>query len=734
MPERAEHEREGDQRTVRFAGAGLHGEVAAELDGPDLADRVARLVDPASAEQTLHWGRNYLYAARIVGREGAVDTVVKQFRNQGRRRALERRLRGSKAERSWRAAHALLAAGLDTPRPLVLAESDRPDGPSYLVTERLVDAHEVRHFFRRLVGAPSAGPFPQVEPNLLIAELGSLARRMHDAGIWFRDLSMGNVLVRVQPDGSRRFFLLDLNRVRTGRRLGTWRRIRDTCRFPLLETAHREAFLTGYWGRAPWRWSPRWWLWVASIRGYLAKHAVKSRLRRRRGTTGGRHGGMHHAHIPAAAEGAAARDKVVWDRLSDQPHQHASGLEKGLIRLADLPDHMAGLAAAAVAAPRIRAHYRRLLGARYRRPVELSGIGLAVRPWTDDPAAQLRAIDDLGVRRVLVRLHPWENDHDAEEDLARALAGRGLELTFALPQNRDLVREPALWRSAVERLAGRFAPYGRRFVVGQAVNRSKWGAWSQREILELGRAAAEVLRGRHGAEVLGPAVIDFEPHVTAALVNRRGAVRFDALASLLYVDRRGAPENRQLGFDAADKVTLLAAIAAAARGCADRSWITEFNWPLREGPHSPAGRTVAVDEERQADYLVRYFLLTLGTGLVERAFWWRLIARGYGLVAPAPDGSLRRRPSFVAMATLIRELEGATFLAPLPAPDGARLYRFRRGDGEVVVAWSREHPTMVELPRPALEVTYRDGERRPAPSAATVEAGPSPRYYRLTSS
>ena len=28
----------------------------------------------------------------------------------------------------------------------------------------------------------------------------------------------------------------------------------------------------------------------------------------------------------------------------------------------------------------------------------------------------------------------------------------------------------------------------------------------------------------------------------------------------------------------------------------------------------------------QADYLVRYYLLTLGTGLVERVFWWRLIA------------------------------------------------------------------------------------------------------------
>ena len=51
-----------------------------------------------------------------------------------------------------------------------------------------------------------------------------------------------------------------------------------------------------------------------------------------------------------------------------------------------------------------------------------------------------------------------------------------------------------------------------------------------------------------------------------------------------------------------------------------------------------------MDEETQADYLVRYYLLTLGTGLVERVFWWQVVARGYGLVDPADPASPRRRP------------------------------------------------------------------------------------------
>ena len=80
--------------------------------------------------------------------------VVKQFRNLGLRRRLERRFRGSKAERSWQVARALLAAGIRTPEPLLVVESDEPEGPSFFVTRRLDGAFEVRHFFRRLQRRP----------------------------------------------------------------------------------------------------------------------------------------------------------------------------------------------------------------------------------------------------------------------------------------------------------------------------------------------------------------------------------------------------------------------------------------------------------------------------------------------------------------------------------------------------------------------------------------------------
>jgi hypothetical protein len=212
---------------------------------------------------------------------------------------------------------------------------------------------------------------------------------------------------------------------------------------------------------------------------------------------------------------------------------------------------------------------------------------------------------------------------------------------------------------------------------------------------------------------------------------RRAGFHLDAVSALLYVDRRGAPENRQAGLDTVDKVVLLKAIAETARNSTGRCWITEVNWPLREGPHSPAGRDVSVDEETQADHLVRYYLLTLCTGLVERVFWWQVVARGYGLVDPSDPENPRRRPSFLALKTLIRQLDGARLEEVLPAPPPARAYRFRRPDGaEVVVGWSAAGTVKAVLPRPASAVIGRDGEELSA-ARPEVELGASPRYFLL---
>lgn len=719
-----------------FSIPGWTGELAADLRPPDLARAVAGLTDPGAALKTLHWGRNYLYVSPLETAAGPVEVVVKQFRHTTARDRLRRRLTGSKAEKSWRVARAMLDTGLLTPEPVMHIESVREGGPSFYVCRHLPDVTEARYLFRAAAAREEAERFPEVDFPAFVASLGRTARRLHDAGFWHRDLSGGNVLARFdagrQPEA---LYLLDLNRTRMGRPPSVSQRLRDLSRLALFRPEHQELLLASYWGGAPS--APKRRLYLAYHGSFLFKNESKRRVRgwrdRLKGLVFAR---PPHAHIPEAPEGAGDRDRIVWDHLSDQPHQHAGRAAKLRVRLADARAHAEEAAALAGSLPRIWRRYRELKAGLHSKPVGFGGLGVCLRPWPEAPAAPTALIEELGVRHVLIRLHPWEEDHDAEEELARTLHGRGCELTFALPQNRDLVRDPARWRRALEEIGPRFAPYGPRFQIGQAINRSKWGVWNLGEYAGLARTAEEVLRRQPGVELLGPAVIDFEYHVTAAVLNlRRPGFHFDAVSALLYVDRRGAPENRQAGLDTVDKVALLKAIAETGRNASGRCWITEVNWPLREGPHSPAGRDVSVDEESQADYLVRYYLLTLGTGLVERVFWWQVVARGYGLVDPADPANPRRRPSFLALKTLVGELDGARLEEVIPSPAPARLYRFRKAGGEeIVVGWttgSAEGRTVrALLPRPAAAAMGRDGQELPA-GGNEVELASSPRYFRL---
>jgi hypothetical protein len=760
-----------------FSVGGYTGQIASGLCFGDLAHELERLVDPAAAERTLHWGRNYLYLVRCETAAGPLAAVVKQFRNASAGDRLRRRWRGSKAAKSWRVAQALAAAGIATPEPLLLIESPRPAGPSYYVCRYAEDALEARYLLRAANAGRAAELYPQIDLPRFLEELGGFVRRLHDAGFWHRDLSSGNVLLRRQPApppaaaaGAAAqvppppydLCLVDLNRARTGRRPTLSQRARDLSRMNLLRPGDRQLYLAGYWrreggpprlGRLLYALYFHAFQWKNRLKGLLRggdRHGLSSAAsaasaaslppipldsarpsRWSRGRWPAVLGRVAHAHIPAPPAGAARRDQIVWDRLSDQPHQHAGGLAKLRVRLADAPAHAAAAATVARALPRIWRRYRALPRALFGGPVPWGGAGVCLRPWPEAPEALLALVEELGVRHLLLRLHPWQDDHRAEEELAAELHRRGHELTFALPQNRDLVRDLPRWRAAVAGLGERFAPYGPRFQVGQAINRSKWGVWNLREYAALARAADQELRRLPGVELLGPAVIDFEYHVAIAALNLPAAgFRFDAVSSLLYVDRRGAPEARQAGFDTVDKVRLLRAIADTAVNAGGRCWITEMNWPLWEGPHSPAGRSVAVSEEAQADYLVRYFLLVLGTGLVERVFWWQLAARGYGLVDPAlPAG--RRRPSFLAMRTLLRQLDGCRLEELLPAPAPACLYRFRRpAGGDVVAGWSPV-AQRAALPRPAVRAVGRDGGELLPPRSLEVDLLPAPVYFEL---
>ena len=157
-----------------------------------------------------------------------------------------------------------------------------------------------------------------------------------------------------------------------------------------------------------------------------------------------------------------------------------------------------------------------------------------------------------------------------------------------------------------------------------------------------------------GIRLIAPSLLDFEPLQHIRLYCHHQDFGFDVASSALYVDRRGSPRNTQFGaFDLTNKIRAMAACVATGRRCRKRLWITETNWPLSGvGEASPAA-DCQVDEETYAQYMLEYLEDATATGLVERIYWWQLIAHGYGLIDDASH-NYRKRPAFYALKEYMR--------------------------------------------------------------------------------
>ena len=699
---------------------------------------VRSVLEPANATRSLHWGRSYLYETAWRKRRDDVEfaVVVKQFRHDDLRARLRRRRRGTRARLSFDAARRLRRLGVATPEPLLYAESKTLDGPAWFVCRLVPEALELRYVLRALNAGEGSARFPAIDGAALLRRVGGLAAVLHRHGIWFRDLTSGNVLLS-EPATDAELYLVDLNRARFRRRLSLSQRLRDLSRMPVLRPADRAEYLSGYRSGG----LPRYQRLLFEVFHYGFRLKIRSKEGARRGLR--RFADLllprrrAHPHIPEADRGAKPQERAVWDPLTDQPHQQATRGQRLGVRLRDAAHHARPLLRGAGPLLRSIVEGKRLRRRLERVPerVPFQGLGVAVGPDSAPVGALVEAIGDLGVENVLLRFHLWQGVDGDLLRLAEILRGgapQPVETVFQLCQDRSLVRDNRLWRRRVEEAVAALSPFGDRFLIGQAPNRSKWGVWRADEYWRLLAAGGEAVRaGNPDACVLAPAVIDFEPHATAGLVHSGlPEHRFDILASQLYVDRRGAPENRQLGFDLAGKLALMRAIARRAPDCAsDRSWVTEFNWPLREGPHAPAGRDVAVDEDTQASYLVRYCLEALGTGLAERVYWWQLSAAGYGLIDPR-GGALRRRPAYRALRQLQRELAGAR-VERLLLPAGVRGYRAVTPSREVQVLWALDRrgrayrpPVGVRAARDRDGVELASGPVRPGPAPVYLEIEP----------
>ena len=160
--------------------------------------------------------------------------------------------------------------------------------------------------------------------------------------------------------------------------------------------------------------------------------------------------------------------------------------------------------------------------------------------------------------------------------------------------------------------------------------------------------------------------------------------------------------------------------------------VTETNWPLRgtgnhsplAGPYTPRSYVESplhVDEATYAAYMIRYALIALCSGMTERVWWWRLAARGYGLVDDLDD--MRPRPAWHALVQFHRTAGRDRFISR-EEREGVIWWHFDR----CVIVYALE-PASVTVPADCAAVVDLTGKPLAAKPGASLSITGAPVYF-----
>src|SRR5277367_3937305 len=218
--------------------------------------------------------------AGFVDVPSAGTAFIKRVEVSSWSRGIYTRIRGSRARRSLAGAAMLRGYGLAHPEPLGAMDLYQAGAirASYLVSRALVNADSLSRF---MLG-PGEIKGRDVHRRKQISDtVAAQVRRLHESGIYTRDLQETNIMVEDSPSGGFNVYLIDLEDFRRAANVSWKRRItnlvhldRSIGRF--LCRAARLDFLYSYLGHRPDRATAR--RMVAEVRA--ARESIDRRKRR----------------------------------------------------------------------------------------------------------------------------------------------------------------------------------------------------------------------------------------------------------------------------------------------------------------------------------------------------------------------------------------------------------------------------------------------------------------------
>lgn len=122
------------------------------------------------------------------------------------------RFKPSKGLRSWNGASELLRRGVETARPIAYFEKagDKTLTQNYYICEFVEADFSVRDIFSAFAQGETG--YQGISQQQMFTALADYLLTMHGRGVFFRDLSGGNILVQKNADGSLGFSLIDTGR------------------------------------------------------------------------------------------------------------------------------------------------------------------------------------------------------------------------------------------------------------------------------------------------------------------------------------------------------------------------------------------------------------------------------------------------------------------------------------------------------------------------------------------
>jgi len=351
-------------------------------------------------------------------------------------------------------------------------------------------------------------------------------------------------------------------------------------------------------------------------------------------------------------------------------------------------------------------------------PNDFLGVCVASNANPETDTYIINQLQTLGMKRVRLDFTYDDFDRFNTRFLQRLIA-ENLAITLHLiapidaAANMHSQHEQLRWEQFVVAIVDRFGASIQQIEIGNTINRKRWSGYNINGFLIAWEIAYQIIKARK-VQLLGPNIQDFEPMYNISLLKTlRVKLQLpDVHTDNLFVERTIEPERndhrvfkyqwtRVFKYNLIKKIRLLQKIGHDF-GVKQTMSSAAF-WAIYR-----IKRILPDGEQKQADYLVRYFTLLAASGAIHQANWGALICHREGLIndglsnAEYPDferiahyqsadGELAeyaQYPSFYAMQTLITHISGARYQTTLANGNHLEIHHFSHANSQYHIAWT----------------------------------------------